>query len=199
MTIWYLVKDGAVIGQRNEAPVGDQLALPPHKARYLPRVEVKPDFDSISEVLEGPEVTFPGDSVVYTWTVRPKNADEIAELINQKRAEIAGEFERRWTAPIEVAVSGVSYLWDADTDSITNIMGVILSAQVMGVPESQTRTWTPSVSDTPVELTIGDVAALGVAIAQRKDALFAIKKMRQAQVSQMTSPQEIHDYPIWSD
>lgn len=197
MTIWLLVKDGVILGQRNEAPVGDQSTLPAHKPRYLPRVDIRPDFDPVLEVLEGPEVTFPGDSVVYTWTARAKNADEIVELIKQKRAEIADEFDRRWTAPIELAVAGVPYLWDADNESITNIMGVVLSAQVIGVPANQARTWTPSGSDTPVELTIGDVAALGVAIARRKDALFAIKKSRQAAVANMTEPHQITTYPPW--
>lgn len=186
-TVWDIVKDGVVIGRRDVAPIGDQAALAPSKPRILPRVEVRPDYDPVSEALDGPVVEIGSVEVTYTWTKRAKNAGEIATMAREKDEQIEAEFERRWAAPIEHAVNGIAYRWHADRDAVTNIMGVMLSAQARGLSTSTVRTWTPCESNTPVEVTIADVIAIGLAIVQRKDALFAIKKVRQAALAAMSA------------
>lgn len=188
---WALVKDGVPVGRRETPPEGDQSALAPGKPRYVPIVEDRPDYDPVSEALDGPVVTVEADRVLHTWTRRAKSAAERAEMVAAKHAEIEEQFERRWTTPIAMEVGGVQRLWHADRDAITNVMGVILAAQAQALPGTTRRQWTPHGSHTPVDVTMAEVTALGVAMAQRKDALHAIKKAKQAALAAMTDLAEI--------
>jgi hypothetical protein len=109
--------------------------------------------------------------------------------------KIEREFERRWTAPIAHTINDIEYMWHADRDAVINIMGVMLSAQAAGISIDTVRTWTPVGSNIGVQVTIADIIALGLAIAQRKDALFATKKARQEQLKTMT-PADIAAYDV---
>jgi hypothetical protein len=187
MTMHALVRDGAVIERRSFTPAGDQTTLPAHKARWLPVEVVSPELDPVSEMLEGPVVTIEATRVVETYSARPKNGDEIAAMIAAKDAEVEAEFDARHSAPIAFEVGGVSYDWHADAKAVENIMGLGILA-VGGIAQNP-RDWTPVNASTPVANV--NVLILGATIAARRDALFVIKKAKQAAVAAMTDPAEI--------
>lgn len=195
MIEYALVKDDAVIEYRGDAPNVDQTQLAPNKPRLLPVVEERPAYNQDSEVLDGPDIVISATQVTKRWTKRAKTQAEIDAMIDVIDTKIEREFERRWTAPIAHTIAGVEHMWHADRDAVTNIMGVTLSAQAAGIGLDAVRTWTPVGSDVGVQVTIADVIALGLAIAQRKDALFATKKAKQAQLKTM-SPGEIAAYDV---
>lgn len=191
MTYYARVKDGEILEyQEISYPIQNQFTLHPNKPRLLPVIEDRPEYDPSSEALDGPDTVISATQVIKRWTKRAKTQDEIDAMIASVDARIEREFERRWTAPIAHTVNGVEYTWHADRDAVTNIMGVMLSAQAAGIGLDAARTWTPVGFDVGVQVTFADVIALGLAIAQRKDALFAIKKAKQAQLKTM-SPAEI--------
>lgn len=196
MTYYARVKDGEILEyQEISYPIQDQFSLHPNKPRLLPVVEDRPEYDPASEALDGPDTIVGATQVTKRWTKRAKTQDEIDVMIASVDARIEREFDRRWTAPIAHTINGVEYMWHADRDAVTNIMGVMLSAQATGSGLDTARTWTPVGSDVGVQVTITDVIALGRAIAQRKDALFATKKAKQAQLKTM-SPTEIAAYDV---
>lgn len=195
MTEYALVKDGAILEYRDYAPNVDQSALPPNKPRMLPVIEDRPAYDQASEALDGPDVVIGAAQVTKRWTKRAKTQAEIDAMIAMVDAKIEREFERRWTAPIAHTINDVEYMWHADRDAVTNITGVMLSAQAVGIGLNTARTWTPVGSNVGVQVTIADVIALGLAIAQRKDTLFAIKKARQEELKTM-APAEIVAYDV---
>lgn len=191
---WALVKDAVeILEYRNYAPVDDQSVLATGKPRMLPVIEERPAYDPASEVLDGPDIIIGATQVTKRWTKRAKTQAEIDVMIASVDAAIEREFDRRWTAPIAHTVNGVEYMWHADRDAVINVMGVMLSAQAAGISSDATRAWTPFGSDVGVSVTIADVIALGIAIAQRKDALFATKKLRQAALKIM-SPSDLSVY-----
>ena len=193
ITQYALVKDGVVIEYRDYAPNVDQSTLPPNKPRMLPVIEDRPAYDQASEALDGPDTIVGATQVTKRWTKRAKTQAEIGGMIALVDEKIEKEFERRWTAPIAHTINDVEYMWHADRDAVINIMGVMLSAQAAGISLDDARTWTPVGSNIGVQVTVADVIALGMAIAQRKDALFAIKKVRQEQLKTMT-PADIVAY-----
>lgn len=196
MTYYARVKDGAILEYLEISyPIQDQFSLHPNKPRLLPVVEDRPEYDPASEALDGPTVIVGATQVTKRWTKRAKNKDEIDAMIASVDARIEREFERRWTEPIAHTINGVEYTWHADRDAVTNIMGVMLSAQATGRGQDTARTWTPVGSDVGVQVTIADVIALGLAIAQRKDALFATKKAKQGQLKTL-SPAAIAAYDV---
>lgn len=192
---WALVKDGVIIEYRDYPPANDQSSLAPGKPRMLPVVEERAEYDPASEVLDGPDTIIGATQVTKRWTKRAKNQDEIDVMIAAVDRRLEREFDRRWTAPIAHTINGVEYMWHADRDAVTNIMGVMISAQAAGIGTGTARTWTPIGSNVGVQVTIADVIALGLAIAQRKDALFATKKLRQAALKTM-SPSALATYDV---
>ena len=192
---WALVKDGVIIEYRDYPPANDQSVLAPGKPRMLPVVEERADYDPASEALDGPNIIIGATQVTKRWTKRAKTQSEIDAMIALVDARLEKEFDRRWMAPIAHTINGVEYMWHADRDAVTNIMGVMLSAQAAGIGLDATRTWTPVESDVGVQVTIADVIALGLAIAQRKDALFATKKLRQAALKTMP-PSDLATYDV---
>lgn len=195
MTEYALVKDGAILEYRNYAPNVDQSTLPPNKPRMLPVIEDRPAYDQASEAVDGPDIIISATQVIKRWTKRAKTQGEIDATIAMVDAKIEREFERRWTAPIAHTINDVEYMWHADRDAVTNIMGVMLSAQATESGQETARTWTPVGSNIGVQVTIADIIALGLAIAQRKDALFATKKARQEGLKTMT-PAELAAYDV---
>lgn len=95
MTRYALVKDGDIISPNVQEPNVDQTLLAEGKPRRLPVVTVGAEFDPVSQVREGPDLSVDGDTVVESWTVRDKNADEIAEMKSAKVAVIKAEARRR--------------------------------------------------------------------------------------------------------
>jgi hypothetical protein len=102
------------------------------------------------------------------------NADQQVEI----------EFHKRASEPIAHVVSGISYEWHADNDALQNIMGIVLLIN-SGVPVPDPRPWTPKGARTPVSITHAELIGLGAAIADRKDALFAAKKAKQAEIADL--------------
>lgn len=192
---WALVKDGVIIEYREYPPANDQSSLALGKPRMLPVVEERAEYDPASEALDGPDIVISATQVIKRWTKRAKTQSEIEVMVASVDARLEKEFDRRWTAPIAHTINGVEYMWHADRDAVTNIMGVMLSAQAAGIGMGTARTWTPIGSNVGVQVTIADVIALGLAIAQRKDALFATKKLRQAALKTM-SPSDLVVYDV---
>jgi hypothetical protein len=60
-----------------------------------------------------------------------------------------------------------------------------------GVPVPDPRTWTPLGATDPVSITHAELVGLGAAIALRKEALFTIKKAREATLLGLTSAADI--------
>ncbi len=191
-----LVFNGEVVRyvDSDQAP-GDITSPHPTKPHVLPVVREDPDFDPIAQTKGEKQVTVGADRVVWSWPVADKDEAEIEEMRADKRLHIDAEFERRWQAPITYSVGGQSYQWHADANAVGNISGVVLMIAA-GVPVPNPRPWTPKGSLQPVDITHAELVGLGAAIAVRKDALFAIKKAKQAAVSALTDPQEIDAYDV---
>lgn len=90
-----LVKDGAIIEYRDYAPLDDQSKLAPGKPRMLPVVAVNADFDPVTQVRTGPAIVIESNQVSQVYTVRNKNAGEIAAMKASKVAAVKREAERR--------------------------------------------------------------------------------------------------------
>lgn len=121
------------------------------------------------------------------------DAPTLSELIAAKDAAIEAEFQARTSAPIAHTVGGVSYDFHADAEAIINISGVVLLI-ASGVSVPNPRSWTPVGTFTPIDITHAELIGLGAAIAARKDALFAIKKLKQAAVAAMTDAGDVAAY-----
>lgn len=194
MSKWARVLDGEIIGFVHEAPNVDQSLLAPGKPRILP-MEVEADaFDPVSQVQEGPTYEVESARVVERYTSRAKNGDEIAAMIAAKDAAIEVEFVRLHNLPIVHEVGGVEYTFHADAPARENITGVLqmyYEADRLGSPLPDPRPWTPMGVVLPVQITRAELAMLGMAIGLRKDALYIIKKTKQAVLAAMTDPVEI--------
>lgn len=191
--LYALIRDGAIAEVRIYAaePEGAVIGAHPTKPYLLPIEDTRPEVDPVTEVEEGPAITILEDKVTRVWTVRAKNSDELAAMRQAAVARIAAEFRRRWTAPI-------TYLdeeWDADEEAVMNVQGVV-TAYLLGDTEGFPRPWTPRGTLTPVLLSWNDLKGLGIAMKQRKDALFFVKKQKQAAVAALTDAQAIHDYDV---
>lgn len=86
---------GEILGHRTFDEIPEGLDVAPHKPRYLPVTgQEPPTHDALTQVLEGPEVTVSADEVTWTWSVRAKDAQEVAALrearIAQVKAQAAG-------------------------------------------------------------------------------------------------------------
>lgn len=185
-----LVKDGAIIEFRNYAPNADQSELAEGKPRMLPVEIAAAEFDPVSQVVEGPVYEVEETRVVERYTARAKNSDEVAEMKSAKHEETEAEFARLYCEPIAFTVDGVEYQFHADAEARENISGIVLLIAI-GAPIPNPRPWTPLGSMTPVDITHAELAGLGGAIAARKDALFTIKKAKQAALAELTEPVDV--------
>lgn len=196
MTRYAKVLAGAILEYRNDPPLdhddnpvtSEQLAA--GKPRWIPVVVVDPDLDPTTQVKEGPITAVGADAVTEAFTVRGKNADEVAAMIADKDSAYEAEFTRRCDLPIVLPVGGVDHSWHADAEARENLMGVILLIAT-GVPVPDPRPWTSMDSDVPVSITHAGLVGMGAAIAARKDALFVKKKTMQIALSAMTDPAQI--------
>lgn len=137
------------------------------------------------------------DDLLAAQAARTAPADppppSLEELIAAKDAAIEAEFHARATAQIAHTVGGVSYEFHADAEAIGNISGVVLLITA-GVSVPDPRPWTPVGSFSPIDITHAELVGLGAAIAARKDALFVIKKAKQAAVAAMTDAGDVAAY-----
>jgi hypothetical protein len=62
----------------------------------------------------------------------------------------------------------------------------------LGLSLPDPRPWTPMNADAPISISRAELAGLGIAIATRKDALFTVKKMKQAALAMLTDPAAIN-------
>lgn len=194
MTRWARVKNGEVLGFVYEEPNVDQSTLAAGKPRILP-VETESDpFDPISQVREGPTYEVEEARVVERFTSRPKNENEIAAMIAEKDAQIEAEFYRLYNLPIMHEVSGQEYEFHADGAARETIQGVLdmyNEGDRMCDPRPDPRPWTPKGEPAFVMITRNELALLGIAIGERKDALYVVKKTKQAALAAMTDPADI--------
>lgn len=171
------------------APAGSVVGAHSTKPYLLPVEETRPEVDPVAEIEEGPTVTIGKDKVVRVWTVRAKNSGEIDALRVAAKRRVEREFQARAKAP----VAYLNETWHADDEAVQNIMGVVLLIAT-GAPVPNPRPWTPQGSLVPVDLTHAQIIGLGATIAARKDALFVIKKQKQAAIAALTDAHEIADY-----
>lgn len=189
--IWAKVKDGELLEFLYEAPNVNQSKLAPGKPRILPVERVEESFDPVSEVREGPSYEIEATRVVERYTSRAKNSNEVAAMIEAKDAAIEAEFARLYCLPIAHTVSGVEHQFHADAQARENITGVLqmyYEASQLGISLPDPRPWTPLGEGGPVQISRAELALLGMAIGQRKDALYVIKKTKQALLAAMTDP-----------
>lgn len=191
-----VVLAGDITEYRQIDPVvlDDQSLLPPHKPRILPVVAEDDAYDPVREVLGERTTEVESDRVVWRRTARAKNEGEIAGMIAEKDEAIEAEFTRLYNLPIDYEVGGETYTFHADEQARENITGVLMAyreAVGLGLSLPDPRPWTP-MGEGPISISRAQLAGLGIAIAARKDALFTIKKMKQAALSAMTDPTAIH-------
>jgi hypothetical protein len=153
------------------------------------------DFNPITETRDGPVVEVEAARVVKRYTVRAKNAGEIAAMKAAKSAALEAEYQRRWQLPITHTVGGAAREFHGDQEAVENISGIVLLI-VAGLPVPNPRPWTPKDQASPVNVTHAELIGLGAAIAARKDALFAKKKIAQAAVAALTAPAAVDAYDV---
>lgn len=189
-----LIFKGEVVRYVDSEPSPGDLTKPhPSKPHVVPVVEEAADFDPVGQTKGPKQVVVDDDRVVWSWPVFDKTEAEIEEMRAGTREAIEAEFERRWQLPIGFTVGGHPHEWHADANAVGNISGVVLMIAA-GVSVPNPRPWTPKGSLQPVDITHAELVGLGATIALRKDALFAIKKAKQAAVAAMTDPHEIDAY-----
>lgn len=147
-------------------------------------------------VITGREALSPEQNAVLDAVIAAH--DPLAGLIAEKSAAIQVEFNRRATENIAYTVDGQELIWDADATAIENISGVVLLI-ASGVPIPNPRSWTPVGSFTPVDITHAELIGLGAAIAARKDALFVVKKAKQAEVAALGDANAVAAYDVMAD
>lgn len=192
--IYAVVKDGEILGYRAEAPNVDQSTLAEGKPRILPVEREEAPFDPVTQVREGPSYEVESTRVVERFTSRAKNGDEIAAMKAAKDTAIEAEFQRLYNLPILFTVGEVEYTFHADEQARENITGVLMAyreAADLSLAMPDPRAWTPMDSG-PISITRAELAALGIAIAARKDALFTVKKVKQAALAALTDPGAIN-------
>ena len=157
--------------------------------------------DPVTEVRDGnpPAFVVEETQVLRVYPTRPKNEDEIADMVAEKDAAIEREFVDRYCAPIAFTVGGVEYLFHADEQGRENIQGVLQAYReaadlMMDLPDP--RPWTPKDTAAPIMMARAEIAMLGIMIAARKDTLYGIKKAKQAAVAALTDPADIHAYDV---
>lgn len=157
-------------------------------------------------VIAGGEMPWPlGDSVIANFAAAkaaqharrnpPPPPPTLAEAKAAANAKISAQFHDLATVPINFAVGGTTYTWDADEEAVRNITGVVLLFTA-GRPVPNPRTWCPYKSLTPVSVTHADLIGLGGAIADRKDALFTKKKTKQSEVASLTDVASVQAYDV---
>jgi len=190
--LYALIREG-VIAQYMDLPEGEGNVVGPHptKPYLLPVEDTSPQYDEATETRDGPEITIGETAVTRVWTVRPKNEGEVEALRAAKIRLIRAMFLQKAKAPVEA----YGYAWHADDDAVQNIQG-IATLILAGIPMDNPRPWTPMGTLTPVEMTHAQIIGLGAVIAQRKDALFIVKKAKEAALAAFTDPAEIAAFDI---
>lgn len=194
MTKYALIQNNEILEFRNYAPNVNQSELPNHKPKMLVVEIEEEDFNPVSQIKEGPTYEIESFRVIEKYTSRDKNLEEIRAMIDRKNDEIENEFFRLYNLPILHEVSGVEYTFHADAQARENITGVLqmyYEADRLGPPLPDPRPWTPMGEGGPVQITRAELALLGMAIGIRKDALYTIKKTKQASLAIMTDPADI--------
>lgn len=119
---------------------------------------------------------------------------ETVTLQTEKVDAVSQEFAARVAVPIDFTVAdGGEKSWDADDEAVTNISGIVLLI-LCGASIPSPRPWTAHNELVPTNVTHAELIGLGGAIATRKDALFAIKKMKQGEIMDLTDPLDIVAY-----
>ncbi len=191
--LYALIKNGTIAEYRVA-----QEELPLDGIRQIDGLYVlRPVVDIYSEItaeerhLIIPEITIEDARILRTYFSRPITNEELQERKDLLLASVETAFQTRCKAPIAY----LDYSWHADDEAVQNIMGVVLLIAV-GAPVPNPRPWTPVGQLTPISLTHAQLIGLGGLIAYRKDVLFVIKKQKQAEVSLLTTMNELNSYDV---
>lgn len=204
MTEYAKVQNGAVLEYQDFAkPIDDQTKIISTKPKWLP-VEVEgADFNPVTQARSDDfQLVIERARVVRRFTVRDKNADDLAAMRDKKNNALEAEFQRLWQLPIVFALGKTDYTWHADKEAVNNIMGCLMSyreSEAIGADLPDPREWTPKGSLTPVSISRLQLTGLGLAIGARKDALFVKKKDKQGQLAALIDPAKIDAYDPLAD
>lgn len=174
MSLHALVKDGAIIEYRDYAPNVDQTLLAPSKPRMLPVVDENVEYDSVTQVRTGPVITVEETQVRRTYTVRSKDAGELAAMKQAAIRAVRAEERRR-----------VALLMDDGSQF------ALLILALMGIFQNNSidRTAWPAGVRNPFNALYDTARTSIVAIHQ-----VAVAKV--AAVNALTTPQQISDYDV---
>jgi hypothetical protein len=86
MTEYAIVDDGVIVEYKNLDAPPEKLEGKPYR-KVLPVEVTDPQYDSATQVKEGPTVTVLADKVTRVWTVRSK---AVQELDDEKTAQATG-------------------------------------------------------------------------------------------------------------
>lgn len=174
-----------VLAYRDFTPADDQLALPPHKSRWLPVTGVEPAYDAEREIVVGPVVMIEPDQVLQTWSVdvRPlaQRQAEMARAVNAER-------DQRMRSPFTFGANQFDY----DSDSQKRITGAGALAHIaitVGGKQPDDLRWHDGAADfvwiaadnTLVAMDAQTVLAFGQAAGAWESAhIFAARALKDA-------------------
>lgn len=170
-----------------------------NKPRWLPVETEQDECDPVSQIIVPHPLVVDGARVLRRFEAVAKSAEDIANMIAGRCNEIEGVFQRLWQLPIQFTVNGEDYEFHADQEAVDNIMGCLMAyreGEAIGIALPDPRNWTPKGFDKPIAISRAQLTQLGLAIYARKDALFACKKAKQAQVRGMSDAHEIDSYDV---
>lgn len=172
------------------------LSLHPHKGVWLPHLEVGLDIPCNSQVQlrVGPVVTLTEESVTYTWSVRDLAGDETSSLRSVRLSSISDQYHQLDETPIQFTMGGGSKYWDADASAITNLTLVALGVATGKLDPTVSRLWTAHGELVATTVVVSELLNLFLAIAQRRDALFTRKKMKEYALSQLEDINDLYTF-----
>lgn len=159
--------EGEVLETRRYEEEPEGLDVAAHKPRLLPVVDDRPDYDTETEVREGPVWSIENGAAVRRWTVSPRPVEE------RRAAMLQAVRDRRWTAETGgVTVAGAPIR--TDEKSQAKLAGAVALFDLD--PEMDSLEWEaqPGVF---VTLTEAQIKGIGVAVGAHVQACFARSKV----------------------
>jgi hypothetical protein len=191
MTTYHQVRDGQIVATREFSASSAVPTLASNKGEWLPEIVVGYEpFDPTTQIRTGPVQTITATQVVQTYTVRAKNAGELAEMIAAKVEALELEYRRRNALPFQATVDGVERTWHGDAEAMGNIEGInlLIVRDPALVPDP--RPWKPY--EAPIiDVSNSGFLAIGAAFAARKDAHFTTLQTLKATVRAMADPADV--------
>ncbi len=127
---------------------------------------------------------------VETKTLSYKDFRTLDELKQAKKNEIKASYQKALQQPIQYAVSGTPYTFQADEQSQD-----ILTKVIVGAPSNFTTNWL-DINNKPVQMTLDDLKGLAEDILQRGEQLFQKKVQLKEQITQVTAKDQLEKI-VW--